>query len=241
MSLGMFAISSIIIAFFISDQPSAYLGLVNPPDPGIFLLVGLLVLLSLPLNNYLTWINGNLSFKGGMQWLQDYIVKKEDGINVMMEKFLSVNNIFQLGINLFVIAIVPAIGEELLFRGIIQRIFVRWAKNIHLGILLTALLFGFFHFQFLSFLPRFYLGIIFGYLFQWTGSLWITIFAHFINNATAVLFYYFFYMGMTDNSMDNLGTPQSHSFYALLSLFVIIVLLLVVRRIMKERKVFIQY
>ena len=240
-SLGLFAVSSAIAAYFISERPAAFLGLSHAPDAGIFLLVGLLVLLSLPLNNYLTFLNSRLSFHGGMQWLQDYIVDKESSINDLMERFLSVNGIGPLMINLVVIAVVPAISEELLFRGVLQKLFVKWVNNVHFGIFITALVFGFFHFQFLSFLPRFYLGIIFGYLLVWTGSLWITMFAHFINNATAVLFYYFYYQGVTDDSIDQVGTPGSHFAYALLSLAVVAVLLMVVRRIMKEKQAFSQY
>ncbi len=240
MSLGMFAVSSLVMAYFISDDPAKSLGLTRSPEVTIFLLTGLLVLLSLPLNNYLSFINGRLSFSGGMQWLQDYIVKKESSINGLMEKFLEVKGTGPLMVNLFVIAVVPAIGEELLFRGVLQGIFIKWVKNVHIGIFLTALLFGFFHFQFLSLLPRFYLGIIFGYLFFWTGSLWVTIFAHFINNATAVIFYYFYYRGVTDDTMDQLGTPVDHPIYAFLSMVVILIMLFVVRRMMKEERIFSQ-
>ena len=207
-SIGMFGVSSFIIACFISDDVTGYLGLSKTPETVIFLLTALLVLLSLPLNNYLTLLNSQLSFGGRLQWLQDYIVRKESGVNGMMEKFLGVKGMVPLLVNLFVIAIVPAIGEELLFRGVLQGIFIKWVRNVHVGILIAALFFGFFHFQFLSLLPRFYLGIVFGYLFYWTGSLWITIFAHFLNNATAVFFYYFYYTGMTDDTMDKLGTPK---------------------------------
>ncbi len=64
----------------------------------------------------------------------------------------------------------------------------------------------------------------------------MTIFAHFINNASAVIFYYFYYGGKTDDTMDKLGTPESHAAYAFLSLAVIVVIMLVIRRIMKEKK-----
>ncbi len=235
-SIGMFGVSSFVIAWFVSDDVPGYLGLSKTPETVIFLLTALLVLLSLPLNNYLTWFNSQLSFGGRLQWLQDYIVEKESGVNGMMEKFLGVRGTVPLLVNIFVIAIVPAFCEELLFRGVLQGLFVKWVKNVHIGILITALVFGFFHFQFLSLLPRFYLGIIFGYLFYWSGSLWITIFAHFINNATAVFFYYFFYQGMTDDSMDKLGTPESHPVYAMLSLTVILVVIVVIRSIIRENR-----
>ncbi len=240
-SLGMFGASSFIIAWYLSEHPVRFLGLSRIPDTTVFLLVALLVFLSLPFSNYLTYLNGRLSLGGGLQWLQDYIVSKESSINSLMEKFLDVKGVMPLLVNIFVIAIIPAIGEELLFRGVLQGLFIRWIKNVHAGIFITALLFGFFHFQFLSFLPRFYLGMVFGYLFYWTGSLWITMFAHFLNNGMAVMFYYFYYGGITGRSMDDLGTPDSHQGYALLSLSVVLVILLVIRRIRKEKGSFSQY
>lgn len=240
-SLGMFGGSSFVIAWYLSEHPVKFLRLSKAPELTTFLLVALLIFLSLPFSNYLTYLNGQLSLGGGLQWLQDYIVDKENSINGLMEKFLNVEGIVPLLVNVGVIAIIPAIGEELLFRGVLQGLFTKWVRSVDLGILLTALFFGFFHFQFLSFLPRFYLGVVFGYLFYWTGSLWITMFAHFINNWMAVMFYYFYYRGVTGGSMDDLGTPGSHSVYAVLSLAVIMVILLVIRSIMKERGNFIRY
>jgi membrane protease YdiL (CAAX protease family) len=90
-------------------------------------------------------------------------------------------------VNLLMIAILPAIGEELLFRGVLLRLFREWTKNVHVAIIITALLFSFIHFQFYGFLPRFLMGVLFGYLVYWSGSLWVSVIAHFVNNGTAVI------------------------------------------------------
>ena len=85
------------------------------------------------------------------------------------------------------IAILPAIGEEFLFRGVLQKLFCRLFKSDHLAIWLTAFIFSFFHFQFFGFVPRLILGLIFGYLFYWSGTLWLPVVAHFINNAVPTI------------------------------------------------------
>ena len=105
--------------------------------------------------------------------------------------FLDVSTIGGLLVNLFIIAVLPAIGEEFFFRGILQRLFKDWTKNIHISIFITAFLFSAVHMQFFTFLPRFLLGLLFGYLLFWSKNIWLPVFAHFVNNAIAVLVYYF--------------------------------------------------
>lgn len=92
---------------------------------------------------------------------------------------------------MLLIALVPAIGEELLFRGVFQRLFTEWFRNIHWGIWISAILFSAIHFQFFGFLPRLFLGVIFGYLLELTSSMWVPIVAHFVNNLTGVIIAFF--------------------------------------------------
>ncbi len=100
-------------------------------------------------------------------------------------------SVVHLFANILVVGLVAAFGEELMFRGLLQPLFKNWTKSIHLGILITAALFSAIHFDLNGFLPRMAIGMAFGYLFYWTGNLWITILAHFINNSIEVLIYYF--------------------------------------------------
>src|SRR5690606_2422366 len=104
------------------------------------------------------------------------------------EKILQVTSFSGLLLNLLVIAIIPAIGEELLFRGCLQPVFHRWTKNIHIAIWITAIIFSAIHVQFYGFIPRMLMGAVFGYMLYWGRSIWLPIIAHFINNATAVIY-----------------------------------------------------
>ena len=117
---------------------------------------------------------------------------------------------FQLvAINLLVIALIPAIGEELTFRGVLQQALVRGTKNVHVAIILSAAIFSFIHFQFYGFLPRMFLGILLGYLFYYSGSIWTSILMHFVNNGTVVVLAYLDYKGVVDVDFEHFGSTSS--------------------------------
>ncbi len=129
-----------------------------------------------------------------LQWnrtwkLPDWLsgLDQREKLNGMVEFLTSFDSVGELIIALIVIAVLPAIGEELMFRGVMQSILVRWTLNIHVSIWLTAAFFSFIHFQLDGFVPRMLLGAVFGYLYAWSGNLWYAIWAHFINNGVTVL------------------------------------------------------
>jgi len=107
------------------------------------------------------------------------------------------------------IAIIPAIGEELFFRGVMQRIFSDWFKNMHVAIFFTAFLFAAIHMQFYGMLPRMMLGVLFGYLYYWTGSLWVPVFAHFLNNGAAVIVSYLSSRGFISSGYEDFGATNN--------------------------------
>jgi uncharacterized protein len=112
----------------------------------------------------------------------------------------------ELFLALFVIAVLPAIGEEIVFRGLIQNELYRGTKNIHVAIWVSAILFSAIHLQFFGFLPRLLLGALFGYLYYWSGNLVLAITAHFVNNGASVVAMYFYQRGAFEFDLE---TPQS--------------------------------
>jgi membrane protease YdiL (CAAX protease family) len=158
------------------------------------LIILMIILFSQPLVAYC--IQLNLDF---LNSISDYIPKvvksmkqMEEDAKLLTEGFLRMNNIGDLLFNLFLIAIIPAIGEEMFFRGVIQKKLKNILRNPHIAILITSFIFSAIHMQFFGFLPRFFLGIILGYLFYYSGSLWMPIIAHFINNALFVFLSYLY-------------------------------------------------
>ena len=122
--------------------------------------------------------------------LPDWLLLFDGNTDVFLEAFLRMSTIWDLVYTILVIAVVPAIGEELLFRGYFQQKISKWLKDPNAAILITAFLFSAIHFHFEGIIPRFVLGILLGYLYYWSGSLWLPILAHFVNNAQGVIFSY---------------------------------------------------
>ena len=234
-SFGMFVVSSLIIAAASSKDWMNYLKLDKKPATLPLLISVMLMIFILPFTNLIASLNSQISLPEGLSWLENFFRSKEEQMTKIMESFLNVKGLLGLSVNLLIIAIIPAIGEELIFRGIVQDRFSDWFKNHHLAILLTAFIFSALHLQFLSFFPRFFLGIILGYLFVWSGSIWLTIFAHFVNNAFAVLYYYLYYNGKVEKSIELIGTPHNGLIYAALSFLMGGVLLYCIYRILREK------
>jgi uncharacterized protein len=216
-SLGMFIVSSFAAAWFINDDPIGFLGLRRLPKLQFTLAGIILFILVIPFNNFLSYFNENMHLPAFLDWLETYFRDKETQMGDIMDAFLKPGSAGGLMFNLLVIAIVPGIGEELIFRGVIQKLFGRWFRNHHIAVVVTSLLFAAIHFQFLSFLPRLLLGLVLGYIFYWSGSIWLVILLHFLNNAAAVVFYFYFHGVSTGSYVENSGTPGNNLWLAMIS------------------------
>jgi general stress protein CsbA len=150
--------------------------------------------------------------------LENMMRQLEDKAAKITEKFLEMDTTGDLMVNLFIIAVLPAVGEELFFRGLLQRIFSDWSRNKHVGIWVTAVVFSALHGQFYGFVPRMILGGMFGYLLVWSGSLWIPILAHLVNNGVAVIASYYYQKGMLGFNPDKIGTGPAELVFGLLSI-----------------------
>jgi uncharacterized protein len=181
---------------------------------------------SIPLVNYFEDINSKMKLPDSFSAIEQWMIATEKSLTVLSETFLNVNTFSAFVFNVFMMAILPALGEEFVFRGLFQRLFTEWFKNYHWGILASAMLFSAFHFQFFGFIPRMFLGVMFGYLLVWSGSLWVPILAHFINNFMGVTYYYLLSKNVVDNEVEKLGKGDNEFVYILLSVILIIFLLI---------------
>jgi hypothetical protein len=162
--------------------------------------------------------------------LENWMLDAEANAKVITTAFLNMEGHKDLVINMVIVALIPAIGEELLFRGALQNLIIDWSKNIHLGIWITAILFSAMHMQFYGFLPRMAMGLLFGYLVIWTGSIWIPIICHLTNNGSAVLFTYVNQRGMISEELDSVGTGSGDLTYIIVSVLIILTLLVFIFR-----------
>ncbi len=205
-ALGTFIVPPFLLAWFFSENALAYLSLDKSPRKYSYLLVAGIMVISTPLINFLGELNANMHLPGFLKSVEDWMHESEEQAATLTKAFLEMNTTGDFIVNLFMIALIPAVGEELLFRGIIQKIFHQWSRNAHVAIWTTAILFSAMHMQFYGFLPRMILGGMLGYMLVWSGSLWLPILGHFINNAAAVVFYYLFQHGYTTIDPDAIGT-----------------------------------
>lgn len=211
-SIMMFVVPPIVYYYVTrSERQMHELGLRGINKPGyLFILIGVaLMFVSLPVTNQLTRWNEAMSFGGAFAKLEEYMKMLEEMAAATTEKMLNADSIGGLLLNLLVIALIPAIGEEFTFRGVLQQGLMRSMKNPHIAIILSAAIFSFIHFQFYGFLPRMFLGILLGYMFYVSGSLWTSILMHFVNNGTAVLLYYLNHKGVINIDADHFGEVQS--------------------------------
>ena len=153
-------------------------------------LVALIVIAFMPFDGLVIEWNQSIHLPQTLAPLEQWIRDKEKSLEGITRYLTTFSSPTQLVVALLVIAVIPAIGEEVLFRGILQRNISYWTRNVHAGIWLAAILFSAIHIQFLGFVPRMLLGALFGYLYVWSGNLWVPIFAHFVNNGFTVIMVY---------------------------------------------------
>ena len=229
-SIGLFVVPPIVLAWFYHGNIREYLFLDKTSTLPSYLYAVLAVLLLIPLINFMGEINSQMKFPESLSGIENWMRTMEDAAEVMVKKFMKVENISGLLFNIFMIAVLPAIGEELMFRGVIQRIFTNWSKNYHWGIWITAFLFSAMHMQFYGFLPRMALGAMFGYLLVWSGTMWVPILAHFANNTMGVVGYYLIDKGTISKDVEEWGTGTEQFPLVLLSLITTGLLLFLIYR-----------
>ncbi len=234
--IGLFIVPAFVAAYFFDSDFLEFLGL---KKSGLFislLLVITILFASIPFINWMVEINSRLKLPSSFAALEEWMKSSENEAARLTEAFLSGSSITSLLTNIFIVALLPALGEELFFRGILQRVFSQMTKNNHVAILITATIFSAIHLQFYGFFPRMMLGIFLGYLLLWSGSLWLPVFAHFINNAAAVVFSFLQQQNKISFDPEELGTASDEKMMLLSSIILTSLLIYLVFRFEGKRK-----
>lgn len=193
-SIISFALPALLAAKFIQKDEPAFrqLGMTESPRFTKYLLAIVFMLAIMPAIEFISSLNAAYSFPESLKGLEEYLRNIDESAMQSTMKALAGNGIGAFILNLIVLAITPAVCEEMFFRGVLQKFFVDNIRNKHIAILLTAFIFSAIHMQFSGLLPRFILGAVLGYLFYSSGSLWLSIVAHATNNALVVIAAFFF-------------------------------------------------
>lgn len=224
--LGLFILPALIFnqAFTFKRGPSFMMWGETPKLTKIFQVM-VIMLAAFPVINFLLALNERMvlpSFLSGMEAEMKAMEQQAGNFTIQL---VSVQGTGALLVNLLIMAVIPALGEEFLFRGVIQKIIARWSGKLHLAIWISAALFSAMHMQFYGFLPRLLLGALFGYVSIWMGSIWYAVVAHFINNAASLLLNFFIQRKEIPEEVDQFGSLSSHLPYFLLFTVILSLLL----------------
>jgi len=207
-SVSMFVLPPFALAYLCSSKPIKFLHIDRRINWLHVAQVVVFMLMIIPAVNLLTSINQQLVLPKAFQFIETRMKDYEDQMAKLTEQLLNVHSLQALAFNLFLIAMIPAFGEELFFRGAVQGI-IQEKMNVKFAIWITAIVFSAIHLQFYGFFPRMLLGAFFGYLLFWSENLWLPIAAHFTNNAVAIVFYYLKYNGYKLPDIDTIGTGNT--------------------------------
>lgn len=197
-------------------KPFRWLKMDVPVQWQNILLAVVIMICAVPGINLLADLNSRVELPKSLEFIEQILKSQEEAAAALTERFLQADNIGGLLLNIGLMALLPAFSEELSFRGTLQQIISKdqngkeQSTKVHLAIWITAFIFSAIHMQFYGFVPRMLLGAMFGYVFVWSGSLWVPITMHFVNNGLAVLVYYL--MGESENTKniaDTLGAGDT--------------------------------
>ena len=184
---GLFLVPSLIIVRMLRTKGISFLMTDRIPLFKDCFLVCVLALLIIPVTSYTGFLNSRMDLPLWLSGVEDWMKEKEEYASGIMNMMITSPGISTLVLNVIILALIPSLSEEILFRGVVQQLLCRTARSAHAGIIITAIIFSTIHFQFYGFIPRMILGLSFGYLFYWTGNLWIPVMAHFINNSFPIV------------------------------------------------------
>ena len=185
-------ITPMVFSLAVVKQPAEYLKPSFKFPWMLLVIVFCVMMVSSPVIEFLSRINQNMALPDYLSGVQKWMRDSEDKAEKLIGVLLKMDTVLGAIANVIAVGLFTAIVEELMFRGCVQTIFVKWTGNVHAAVWITGILFSAFHMEFFGFLPRLFLGVLFGYFTAWSGSVWPAVWAHFLNNGTAVVAVYLY-------------------------------------------------
>ena len=236
-TIVLFGVTAVVGVWFTEDRVNSFKQM--SLNVGLSLKQGVIVLFfavaSLPVISMLAEWNKGIELPQFLSSMEDVLQKMEESARELTDRFLNTSSVGMMFVNLFVMALLPAVCEEMMFRGWLQRR-LHVSVNIHVAIWVSAFVFSTIHFQFYGFVPRMLIGAALGYLYCYTGSLWAPIVAHFTNNAAAVVVAFLSYNKLVSTDFDVIGTGDTW-YLSVVSVALCVALLFKLRRMGSSRKI----
>ncbi len=217
----MFGLSAYVFKLIVTKENfSKYFGLTDKLEASWFGLSALLMISIYPLIAYSAQLMQSIDLPN---WAQSMDQSSMDTLASVLE----MNGLLELMLNLLIVAATPAICEELLFRGVMQKELNKHLRNPHVGIIIVSIVFSAIHMSVEGFPARFLLGLVLGYTYHFTKNLWYPILLHLFNNGLQVLALYFSDESIKD--MDPSEGPEIHWTLAIVSLLAAIAIFTVLK------------
>ena len=224
-----FLMPPVVYVMLVQEKPFKYLGFNKLPAWSILGIVAIFTVI--PFLSMVTDWNDGIVIPESMRAIEEQLRNTQKQSEEIIKTFISQGSLCS---SLLIIAALAAVSEELLFRSVIQKALIKLFKNAHVAIVVTAFVFSAVHMDFFGFFPRFILGLMLGYMFWMSGSIFPSMLMHFVNNATIVMLYYLNTRGFSDIDIDNFGNTSS-VLLILLSLIATVAIFIICNRL-KNRK-----
>lgn len=215
-------------------QGLSFLQINKPTTGGIIFFALLAMILSQGFISLLGEWNSHLKLPQSLSGLEQWMKSSEKQAADIMNMVMQTHSYGVLSLNILLMAFLPGVCEELLFRGVIQNLMIDSLKKVHLSVWITSFVFAFIHMEFYSFLPRLALGLLLGYLAVWSRSLWPSIMVHIVNNATVVLITFSTYNQMITPNIEK-SMEHIDPVYGIVSLAAALWMLLLVKRLSEKK------
>jgi membrane protease YdiL (CAAX protease family) len=225
-----FFIPTVFAAWVLNRRPMKLLGFVNGIQPIQVGLVVLIMISAVAVSSSLSYVNEIIPLP---QDLKTLFTRLENTYNEQVTAIIGLNSTAEYILALVIMGFLPALCEETLFRGGLQNFMTRATRMPWLSIIFISIIFSVVHLSWYGFLSRFFLGFLLGYIYHYSGRIWLNIIAHFLNNAIAVTALYIYHL--QGKKIKDVITEHGGSYWYFAVLPVVVFLLLVFKRVSNHR------
>lgn len=219
----VFAFPAFALAVFVSRKPINYLRLNCMPRAKSLLFLIVAIVVAMPAMNYIIDWNESIRLPESMSDIEQMLRQYEDMAKTATDNLTKGKSFGGILVLILTVGCLTGFGEEVFFRGMFTRLIIDKPCNKHIAIWIGAFLFSLMHFQFYGFVPRMLLGGFFGYLMVWSGSLWLPIIAHAINNSLAIVSIYLCEQTILPVRLDEVGCDSISLFIVSLALTAVLI------------------
>lgn len=208
-SVFIFLVPALLCAYLFNEDGCQYLKIKKAVNLKVLIYSIILIVAIQPLISFTGYYNKMMTLPESLSELEQSMQAMENSAAALLERLMADHSPDVVIANFIVIAVAAGITEEFFFRGSLQQLVKKICHNRHVTVWITAFIFSFIHFQFYGFVPRMLLGALLGYIFLWSGNLWIPVIVHILNNALSVALYYKFHSTPVYDRLENFGTGNT--------------------------------